>query len=153
HVRDFTGEEKWKFPAAFSPDGKFAVSDVENGPGLKNDLFLWEVESGQEVRTFEKREGGDSGSMFRNGATFATAFTPDGTTVVSVDSDYFIRRWEVGTGQLITKMSLMGEYPTAEALTEDGRLAVTVAGWDVNRSPGIRIKLWDTVEEKLLRTV
>jgi WD40 repeat protein len=151
-VRIDQGEQAWKYPKAFSPDGKFAVSDRRRSEQEKFHLVLWEVETGAEVLQFEERRKG-TGVFDRLGHADQVTFTPDGTVLVSSDSDQMIRRWEVGTGRLLGGMS----FPKGKhwpALSLDGHLAAATSGGTVGGAMNsIEIEIWDTFQEKLLLTI
>ncbi|MCA2938734.1 MAG: WD40 repeat domain-containing protein, partial [Microcystis sp. M113S1] len=66
----------------FSPDGKTLVSGSDD-----NTIKLWNVETGQEIRTLK---GHDSPVSSVN-------FSPDGKTLVSGSADKTIKLWNLGT--------------------------------------------------------
>lgn len=68
---------------AFSPDGRFIAS------GSGQAVRLWEVSSGQLVRTFPSAAGV---------AVKCVAFAPDGRTVAAVADGAIGRAWDVATG-------------------------------------------------------
>src|SRR5262249_28259672 len=73
----FQGEEGWKYPLAFSPDGELAVSDRPDpaAPRERAQLVLWEWATGRELRGLDPRPTHAA----------AAAFTPDGKGVLSLD--------------------------------------------------------------------
>nr|NCR59151.1 hypothetical protein [Microcystis aeruginosa LL13-06] len=70
----------------FSPDGKTLVSS-----GADNTIKLWNVETGQEIRTLKGHDNSVS----------SVNFSPDGKTLVSGSDDNTIKLWNVETGQEI----------------------------------------------------
>ena len=62
---------------AFSPDGKYIVS------GSSKIIQLWDVESGELIRTFEGH----------NNSVYSVAFSPDGKYIVSGSSDCSLILW------------------------------------------------------------
>ncbi|MDB9395750.1 WD40 repeat domain-containing protein [Microcystis aeruginosa] len=66
----------------FSPDGKTLVSS-----GADNTIKLWNVETGQEIRTLKGHDNSVS----------SVNFSPDGKTLVSGSADKTIKLWNLGT--------------------------------------------------------
>jgi WD40 repeat protein len=146
-VRRFRGHTGEVFGVAVSPDGKRVVScsgtlgpvpdkragkekGVANGPmpvppppgpGPDNTVRLWDLETGQELRSFQ-------GHM---NAVLAVAFSPDGERVVSGSFDTTVRVWEVETGLELCRYFGHNAAVSAVAFTPDGRRAVS-GGWDKN---------------------
>ena len=83
---DFTSISKirtWHvISVSFSPDGKTLVSGSDD-----NTIKLWDVETGQEIRTLK---GHDNYVRSVN-------FSPDGKTLVSGSADRTIKLWNLGT--------------------------------------------------------
>jgi WD40 repeat protein len=146
------GADGWKYPLAFSPDDHLAVSEssLSLEPGEKSTLALWDWTTGQERRVFEKRQGGRAGVTT---VAQATAFTPDGKAVVTLDYDQMLRRWSVATDKAMLQVSLEAEHPSVYALTKDGRMAVTTGDAQDGLWKGVRFTLWDTTTGSRIRTV
>jgi WD40 repeat protein len=110
---------------AFSPDSKTLISSSDD-----NTLKLWDVTTGQELRTFSghTKWGHD------------VAFSPDGKTVVSANSDGTVKLWDVTTGQVLRNFTGHKGQVLAVAFSPDGRWAAS--GGD----DGV-IKLWWAVVE------
>lgn len=140
-IRHEDKKDDWKYPEAFSPDGKLALCDRWDVDGAN--LVLWELASGEVVRQFEKRPGGAA----------AIAFRPDGKQAVSLDWDGTLRLWDVATGKQLLSLRLNQEELSAQALSSDGMLAFTASGKQVGRQNGIQMRIWDTSSGKLLRTL
>src|SRR5262249_12551197 len=112
---------------ALSPDGKLALTG--------DDLLLWDVESGRELR----RLVGHTGSVC------TVVFTPDGRRAISGSWDSTVRVWDVQSGEEITCLktvthkhgALIGDI----AVSPDGRL-VASAG------PHEAVWLWDLTTTK-----
>ncbi len=97
---------------AFSPDGRYALSG-----SYDQTLKLWEVETGEEVRTFK----GHSAPVY------SVAFSPDSRYVLSGSSDGTTRLWEVDSGDELALLMTIGEkdwFVTAP----DGRFDGTTEG-------------------------
>ena len=69
---------------ALTPDGRLAVSASGD-----NTLKVWDVASGQELRTLD-------GHTWR---VTAVALTPDGRLAVSASGDKTLKVWDVASGQ------------------------------------------------------
>src|SRR5438132_5243274 len=67
-----------------TPDGRRAVS-------ASLDLRLWDLESGQTIRTLEGHTG----------IVSAVAVTPDGCRAVSASGDRTLRLWDLSNGQAL----------------------------------------------------
>lgn len=74
---------------AFSPVGEYTVSG-----GSDNTLRLWDIEIGNNVRTFLGHTDGVA----------AVAFSPNGKYILSGALDSTVRLWEVSTGKEIRKL-------------------------------------------------
>ena len=66
--------------AAFSPDGRYALSD-----GFENSVRLWDSEAGTELARFEGHTR----------AAWTVAFSPDGRTAYSSSLDGTLRVWDL----------------------------------------------------------
>src|SRR5262245_66037149 len=71
---------------AFGPDGRSALSGSDN-----KKLKLWDLSSGQEIRTF-------TGHFDR---VTSVAFAPDGRTALSGSFDTKVKLWDVASGREI----------------------------------------------------
>ncbi len=78
-VRRFEGHRGFVLGAAFSPDGRYALSS-----GNDHSVRLWDIETGAELARFE----GHTGEVWR------VAFSPDGRTAYSSSLDGTLRVWD-----------------------------------------------------------
>jgi RNA polymerase sigma factor (sigma-70 family) len=115
-VRRLEGHRGSVYSVAFSPDGRtLASASCFNaffaGAGQDDEIRLWDVDTGREIR----RLGGHRGGYWQ------VAFSADGRTLVSAGEDGRVRLWELATGR--ERRSFAGhEGPvTAAALSRDGR--------------------------------
>ena len=132
---------------AFSPDGRTALSG-----GFGDDaLMLWDLATGEELRTFKT-------SSYN---ALSVAFSPDGRTALSggFAGDYVssLTLWDVATGDLIRSFGgdSAGHATTVNsvAFSPDGRTALSGGG-----GPGewlerdTTLRLWEVATGKVLRT-
>src|SRR5271166_3377270 len=99
---------EWVKGVAITPDGLRAVSASDD-----HTLRVWDLESGQSVRTLE----GHSSSV--NGV----AITPDGRRAISASWDHTLRVWDLESGKELALLT--ADSPTAScAVSLDGRTIV-----------------------------
>jgi WD40 repeat protein len=107
---------------ALSADGRLAVS-ASNDMTLK----LWDLETGQELRTLQGHSGRVNG----------VALSKDGRLAVSASDDDTLKVWDLETGQELRTLQGHSNWVKGVALSADGRLAVSasydhiLALWDL----------------------
>jgi WD40 repeat protein len=114
---------------AFSPSGKL-VGTIGSGFGFTR---LMSVATHRQV-----------GTMMSAGSTsgYGVAFTPNGKTLVTTDSDGTIRQWSVATHRQIRAEIAPKGHPvfTFEALSPDGKILATTQSegparlWNLSRA-------------------
>jgi WD40 repeat protein/uncharacterized caspase-like protein len=121
-------QEKRVESIAFSPDGKMLASG-----NWDSTLKLWDVSSGQLIRSF----------VGHDGQVWSVAFSSDGKMLASVGNfDHTIKLWDVGSGRLIR--SLAGDSSSI-AFSPDGKM---LASASVDKT----VKFWDVSSGRLIRS-
>ena len=115
---------------AFGPDGHTALSGSDN-----KKLKLWDLSSGQEIRTF-------TGHTDR---VTSVAFARDGGTALSGSDDKTLKLWDVASGREIRTFTHSGPVYSV-AFAPDGRTALT--GHSITE-----VTLWDVASGRKIRTI
>ncbi len=125
-----TGHSSIVKSVAFSPDGRTALSGSND-----NTLKLWDVATGQELRTFT----GHSGEVK------SLAFSPDGRSVLSGSGDTTVKLWDLASGQEIR--TFQGHSGAVRSVTffPDGRKILS-------GSADKTVKIWDIATGREIRT-
>ena len=149
-----TGKELHNFPTGslainsvvFSPDGRTALSGDSSGK-----VKLWELATREPLRNFWDpnlviHSGGSNSDPHAQYATFghvkSVAFSPDGRTALSGDSDGAVKLWEVATGKPIRTFTGQSKTINSVAFSPDGLTALSSTPF----------RLWDVATGKELRT-
>ena len=117
--------------AAVTADGRRAVSASSD-----QTLKVWDLESGQALRTLE----GHSSSVW------AVALTGDGRRAVSASSDQTLKVWDLESGEALRTLEGHRSRVVGVAVTGDGRRAVSA-------SLDQTLKVWDLESGEALRTL
>jgi WD40 repeat protein len=126
------GHNSWVNSVAFSPDGRYALSG-----SLDATMKLWNVATGEEIRTFT----GHTWSVS------SVAFSPDGRYALSgsEDKDNTLKLWEVATGAEIRTFTGHTESVYSVAFSPDGRYALSGSSDET-------LKLWNVATGDEIRT-
>ena len=99
-------------------------------------ISLWDVDTGQHLRTIEAR----------GGSVYSVAFSPDGRTIASGGQDATIYLWNLNTKKILNTLKGHTDYINSVAFSPDGS---TIA----SGSRDVTIRLWDTDTGELRRTL
>ncbi|MFG5121782.1 WD40 repeat domain-containing protein [Methylorubrum sp. POS3] len=123
--------------AVFSPDGsRVASSSYGVWAETDNALRLWEIGTGQLIRTFEGHKG----------RVTSVAFSPDGNHVLSGSEDKTLRLWETDTGRFIRSFEGHQDGVNAVAFSKDGRRVLSGDGDG-------KLRLWEANTGQLLQAI
>jgi WD40 repeat protein len=141
---------------ALSPDGRFLLGAIAGDLNKETDradpwsAIVWDVESGQKLRTF----------AIGSGRYVAAAFSPDGRSLlIAAEGEWSketnrsgpgsIVLWDVESGQKLRTYDVGSGGRTAAAFSPDGRRILTAAGSGKRGS----LILWDVESGQKLRTI
>ena len=118
-----------------TPDGRYVFSC------LYNDLILWELATGSEVRDFMIESEIDINSEI----VTAVAITPNGQYGLSGHGDNTLKLWNLATGQEIRHFTGHSDIISFIAITQDSRLVLSA-------SKDTTVKLWELATGRHIRT-
>jgi len=146
-LRVLTGLTAPAYSVRFSADGRLALSGGATtgyGPrittvqqGTNKSLKLWDVATGNLLRTFEGHTN----------AISSVALSPDGRTALSGSWDHTIKLWDLASGQEIRTLRGHMELVTSVDYAPDGQTALSAGGADKT------VRLWDLASGKEIRTL
>lgn len=146
-IRGWKAHDDMVLCVAFISDGKRAVSG-----GLDRKLNVWEVETGELVR-----------SMTSPGVVMDVSLNAAGTRAVTgtgditisgfdpeSDQDRAVRVWSLETGEVLNTFKPGGGFVRAVAFAPDG---TWVVGGSRSTSEGLRLKIWDLQTRQVRATL
>jgi len=110
-LHEFKGDS-WVWDLAFASSGKLAVAAVGNR------IHLWDIDSGQLIRSLSGHGGG----------TTAVDFSRDGRLVVSAGYDNTVRLWNVDTGELLETYTGHRDWAFDVKFSPDGQHVASAGG-------------------------
>ncbi len=132
---------------AWNPDGKQLASG--SGSGGNGELFVWDVKTGERVRTFAGHPGMVSAlawSRCRDGACPHPAASPSGNWLVSGGSDGKLRWWDVQSGECVNMREAHQGTIQSLKVSPDGR-------WLASCGDDGVITIWDQTSFEHVRTL
>jgi WD40 repeat protein/tetratricopeptide (TPR) repeat protein len=120
----------WVETVAFSPDGQTLASGAQDKM-----VVLWDVESGEQLRTLEHTEN-----------LHSLAFSPDGEILATGSIWSNVKLWRVSDGTLLQTLEFDERDLTSVAFSPDGQTLATSRGPD-------GLQLWRFSDGALLRTL
>ncbi|MEJ2118418.1 MAG: hypothetical protein P8Y36_11230 [Alphaproteobacteria bacterium] len=107
-------------------------------------LKLWDVATGEELRTFRGHSSHvnsvafspDGSTVVSGGAGETLAILPDGRTVITGSADYSLKLWDVASGKELSTLTGHSDTVQSVAFSPNGRTALS-GSWDKT------LKLWD----------
>ena len=133
-IRNFDTDHEHVRTIAFSPDGKTAVTQSNDGSTM-----LWETQTGRRLHTLqefvEPEEPAPCQGFFGGGtgqnsaedhtAAAAVAFSPDGNLVLAASDNLNVTIWETANGQNVRLLEGHTGDVTSVVCSADGRFVVT----------------------------
>jgi len=138
-INTYPGDPSFSTTLALSPDGKILAT---TGVFLTEDqeIYLWNVQTGDVLNTFE----GDKGDR-------SIVFSPDGQTLFSAaEESRRIKAWNMHTGRCFR--TLKGQSVVQSlALSLNGQTLASTGTYEDKSDH--KIELWDLHSEKQLKTI
>jgi WD40 repeat protein/serine/threonine protein kinase len=126
----FAGHEGRVDGLAVSDDGRTAITASQD-----KTLKLWDLLTGNEIRTFDSDKGHGGGVAF-------VAFAPGSKTALSAGDDGRLVLWDVATGRPSDRWDALVKKVWVVAFSPDG--TKVISGGEAEGSPtGTRAELWD----------
>jgi WD40 repeat protein/serine/threonine protein kinase len=127
--RVFTGHDDRVLSAAYSPDGKMAVS-----ASTDKTLIIWDVATGKALQRLQGHKDW----------VWHAVFSADGKYVLSASQDKTLMIWDAATGQALHTLEGHTDAVRAAAFSPDGKMALSggqdgaLILWDVATGQEIR---------------
>jgi WD40 repeat protein len=137
-TKTFLGHTASVTSVAFSPDGKTLGSGgyTEYNSTSKGQVFLWDVDSGERINTFQTPAPATS-----------VAFSRDSQTFASANMAASIQLWDVNTGKSTT---LKDSAALLLTFSPDGKTLASIMG---TNGKDTVVKLWNVADGKNFATI
>jgi WD40 repeat protein len=127
-VRAFKGHTDSVNSVCFSPGGKQALSGSDDRTAM-----LWDLESGEGVRTF-----------WHPTTVWSVCFNPDGKQALSASPDKIVKLWDLASGKCVRTFEGHRSYVNSVCFSPGGKQALS-GGQDKT------LRLWDLANGECLR--
>jgi RNA polymerase sigma factor (sigma-70 family) len=137
-IRLTRGHKHMAISLAFAPDGKLLAT---GGSQHDNDVRLWDVASGREVR------------VLRTGVLVpALTFSPDGKLLATGQGDGRVVLWDVATGKERRVLKDAPDYIYAVTFSPDGHLLAAAGTVERDGKRTYTVRLWNATSGERLRS-
>jgi WD40 repeat protein len=119
---------------AFSPNGKILA--IAGRMGVK----LWNVETGQEIRTVKQDECASSVAFSPDGNSYASASYSDTAPGLKPQA---VKIWDVATGKNLLTLAVPTQSIWTVAFSPDGKMMAAATGLHAQRQVPGEIKVWN----------
>ncbi len=140
-LRTFEGHQDQVLGVAFDPKGRILAS-----ASADTTLKLWDVQSGELLRTLEEYTSEVWGATLQGGEVWGVAFDPRGMMLASASEDARVKLWDVQSGKLLRTLKGHTERVLDVVFEPQG-------GMLASASNDGTVKLWDASSGELLRTL
>jgi WD40 repeat protein len=127
-IRALTGHNGWVFRQVLTPDGKQAIT-------CGDAIRVWDLEKGQEVRSFASGRTG-----------WGMSLSPDGKTLLCTGYDRVARVWDLATGKDLVQLTGHTNEIWGAVFTADGKQVIT-GSWDKT------VRVWDVATGREVRSL
>jgi|GEM_PF-1283760 len=133
-LHEMSGHNNWTHTADFSPDGQYLVTAAEwkptdESPSASNTVIIWEVSTGEMVRTIDGHTDG----------VWSAQYSPDGKFILTSGSgDSTARIWNATSGEQLYVFSGHTDWVIDANWNSDGTRIVTASNdnsakvWDAS---------------------
>lgn len=103
------GHAKYITASDWHPSGEYAVT-----AGLDNAIFLWNVATGKQIRTYSRHTD----------AVWSVEFSPDGRHILSTSEDQTVKLYDVLTAELLHSWTIPKDEIRQAYFSQDGRYVI-----------------------------
>ncbi len=143
----FAGHTDSVNSVAFSPDGNILASggfdNISDRGGRAGVVRLWDVHTGEQLRTLENIDGGHAPLVFSpdghilagGGGGYIGDISGTGVSVGDIALAGLVRLWNVRTGEELRTLVIHNGFVTSIAFSPDSRTIVSASWKEVARAP------------------